>query len=58
MDMQVAIDAPYGLVFITPTSHSNIYDHLVARVWRRPLERYGLKPRRLDAQSHSFYLML
>ena len=39
MDMQVAIDAPYGLVFITPTSHSNIYDHLVARVWRRPLER-------------------
>ena len=26
---------PYGLVFVTPTSHTNIYDHLVGRVWHR-----------------------
>ena len=45
---------PYGLVFVTPTSHSNIYDHLVGRVWHRSLERCGLKPRRLYAQRHSF----
>ena len=23
---------PYGLVFVTPTSHTNIYDHLAGRV--------------------------
>ena len=45
---------PYGLVFVTPTSHTNIYDHLVGRVWKRSLERCGLKPRRLYAQRHSF----
>jgi integrase len=45
---------PYGLVFVTPTSHTNIYDHLVGRVWHRSLERCGLKPRRLYAQRHSF----
>jgi len=45
---------PYGLVFLTPSSHSNIYDHLVGRVWHRSLERCGLKPRRLYAQRHSF----
>ena len=31
-----------------------IYDHLVARVWHRSLQRCGLKPRRLYAQRHSF----
>ena len=45
---------PYGLVFVAPTSYSNIYDHLVGRVWKRSLERCGLKPRRLYAQRHSF----
>lgn len=45
---------PYGLVFVTPTSFSNVYDHLVGRVWRRSLQRCGLKPRRLYAQRHSF----
>jgi len=45
---------PYGLVFLTPTSHSNIYDHLVGPVWHRCLQRCGLKPRRLYAQRHSF----
>ncbi len=45
---------PYGLVFVTPTSHSNVYDHLLGRVWQRSLERCGLKPRRLYAQRHSF----
>jgi len=51
---QVGIYDPYGLVFVTPTSHTNIYDHLVGRVWHRSLERCGLKPRRLYAQRHSF----
>ena len=51
---QLGIYDPYGLVFVTPTSHSNIYDHLVGRVWHRSLERCGLKPRRLYAQRHSF----
>ena len=50
----LGIDDPYGLVFVTPTSHTNIYDHLVGRVWKRSLERCGLKPRRLYAQRHSF----
>lgn len=45
---------PYGLVFVTPTSQTNIYDHLAGRVWKRSLERCGLKPRRLYAQRHSF----
>ena len=39
---QLGIDDPYGLVFVTPTSHTNIYDHLVGRVWKRSLERCGL----------------
>ena len=51
---QLGIHDPYGLVFVTPTSHSNIYDHLVGRVWHRSLQRCGLKPRRLYAQRHSF----
>ncbi|WP_240789311.1 site-specific integrase [Synechococcus sp. BS56D] len=51
---QLAIYDPYGLVFVAPTSYSNIYDHLVGRVWKRSLERCGLKPRRLYAQRHSF----
>ena len=51
---QLGIYDPYGLVFVTPTSHTNIYDHLVGRVWHRSLERCGLKPRRLYAQRHSF----
>ena len=25
----------YGQVFVSPNSYSNIYDHLVGRVWRR-----------------------
>lgn len=51
---QLVIYDPYGLVFVTPTSHTNIYDHLVGRVWKRSLERCGLKPSRLYAQRHSF----
>jgi integrase len=51
---QLGIHDPYGLVFVTPTSHTNIYDHLVGRVWHRSLQRCGLKPRRLYAQRHSF----
>ena len=45
---------PYGLVFVTPESHGNVYDHLLGRVWKRSLERCGLKARRLYAQRHSF----
>ncbi len=45
---------PYGLVFVAPTSHGNVYDHLLGRVWHRSLKRCGLKPRRLYAQRHSF----
>jgi integrase len=51
---QLEIYDPYGLVFVTPASYSNIYDHLVGRVWHRSLQRCGLKPRRLYAQRHSF----
>jgi integrase len=51
---KLGIYDPYGLVFVTPTSHTNIYDHLVGRVWHRCLVRCGLKPRRLYAQRHSF----
>ena len=45
---------PYGLVFVAHSSHTNVYDHLLGRVWRRSLQRCGLKPRRLYAQRHSF----
>ena len=51
---QLGIYDPYGLVFVAPSSYGNIYDHLVGRVWKRSLERCGLKPRRLYAQRHSF----
>jgi integrase len=51
---QLGIYDPYGLVFVTPTSHGNVYDHLLGRVWHRSLGRCGLKPRRLYAQRHSF----
>ena len=51
---QLGIYDAYGLVFVTPTSHDNVYDHLVGRVWKRSLQRCGLKPRRLYAQRHSF----
>ena len=45
---------PHGLVFITRTSRTNVYDHLLGRVWHRSLKRCGLKPRRLYAQRHTF----
>ena len=51
---QLDIYDPYGLVFVAPTSYSNVYDHLLGRVWHRSLQRCGLKPRRLYAQRHSF----
>jgi integrase len=51
---QLGIFDPYGLVFVTPISHTNIYDHLVGRAWHRSLHRCGLKFRRLYAQRHSF----
>jgi len=43
-----------GLVFLSPQSKSNVYDHLLGRVWHRSLKRCGLLPRRLYAQRHSF----
>ena len=43
-DGAAGIYDPYGLVFVTPTSYNNIYDHLVGRVWHRSLERCGLNP--------------
>ena len=45
---------PYGLVFLTPHTYGNVYDNLFGRVWKRALERCGLKARRLYAQRHSF----
>ena len=43
-----------GLVFLSPDTFSNVYDHLLGRVWHRSLQRCGLPPRRLYAQRHSF----
>ena len=51
---QLEIYDAHGLVFVTPNSYCNVYDHLVGRVWKRSLQRCGLKPRRLYAQRHSF----
>ena len=51
---QLGINEPYGLVFVTTASHGNVYDHLVARVWKWSLQRCGLKPRRLYAQRLGF----
>jgi integrase len=45
---------PNGLLFLTPGSFTNVYDHLLGRVWHRSLKRCGLKPRRLYSQRHSF----
>ena len=52
--MQLGLYDPNGLVFLTPNTHSNVYDHLLARVWCRSLKRCGLQPRRLYAQRHTF----
>ena len=43
-----------GLVFLSPDTFTNVYDHLLGRVWHRSLQRCGLPPRRLYAQRHSF----
>jgi integrase len=51
---QLGLYDPYGLVFLTPSTHSNVYDHLLARVWCRSLKRCRLQPRRLYAQRHTF----
>ncbi|WP_255441155.1 site-specific integrase [Synechococcus sp. HK01-R] len=51
---RLGVYEPYGLVFVAHSNHSNVYDHLLGRVWRRSLQRCGLKPRRLYAQRHSF----
>ena len=51
---QLGIYELYGLVFVAHSSHTNVYDHLLGRVWHRSLQRCGLKPRRLYAQRHSF----
>ena len=51
---QLEIYDPYGLVFVTPTSGRNVYEHLLTRVWKRSLQRCGLKHQRLYAQRHSF----
>ncbi len=51
---QLGIYDLYGLVFVAPTSYSNVYDHLLGRVWHRSLQRCGLKPRRFYSQRHSF----
>lgn len=53
MEAEGVFDA-YGLVFVTPASHGNVYDRLLGRVWKRSLERCGLKARSLYAQRHSF----
>jgi integrase len=45
---------PHGLVFFTPVSHRNVYDSLLAAVFKRSLKRCGLQPRRLYAQRHTF----
>lgn len=51
---QLEIYDAYGLVFVTSTSHANIYDNLMGLVWHRSLQRCGLKPRRLYSQRDSF----
>jgi integrase len=51
---QLGLYDPNGLLFLTPNTHSNVYDHLLARVWCRSLKRCGLQPRRLYAQRHTF----
>jgi len=43
-----------GLVFLSPETFTNVYDHLLGRVWHRSLKRCGLPPRRLYAQRHTF----
>lgn len=43
-----------GLVFLYPDTFTNVYDHLLGRVWHRSLKRCRLKLRRLYAQRHLF----
>lgn len=43
-----------GLVFLTKKTHAHLYDTLLERVWKRVLERSGIKHRRLYAQRHTF----
>ena len=46
--------SPEGLVFVTKKTHAHLYDTLLERVWKRVLERAGIKYRRLYAQRHTF----
>ena len=51
---QCGLWKPEGLVFWTKKSRSNLYDTILERVWKRVLERCGIKYRRLYAQRHTF----
>lgn len=51
---QCGLWSPDGLVFWTKRSRENLYDALLERVWKRVLNRTGIKYRRLYAQRHTF----
>jgi integrase len=43
-----------GLVFLTRRTHSNLYDLLLERVWKRTLQAVGVPYRKLYSQRHTF----
>ena len=45
---------PYGLLFLTKRTRSNLYDALLERVWKRTLKSCGIKYRKLYSQRHTF----
>jgi len=51
---RLGLYTPDALIFLTPISHQNVYDCLLGKVWKRSLQRCGLRPRRLYAQRHTF----
>lgn len=50
----LGLDTRTGLVFVTPKTYGHLYDSGLELVWKRSQRRFGIEPRRLYAQRHSF----
>jgi len=52
--MELGLYSPDGLLFLTKRSHSNLYDAVLERVWKRTLDACGVRYRKLYSQRHTF----
>ncbi|MBM5783772.1 MAG: site-specific integrase [Cyanobacteria bacterium K_DeepCast_35m_m1_288] len=52
--IKLGLYSPDGLLFLTKRSHSNLYDAVLERVWKRTLDACGVRYRKLYSQRHTF----